>query len=214
MPSVRERAPDAHIVPALHLPGQFEHEGFYFRFSTGLGGYNEVIKQSFDPIAARVSGIGGTIELGAGWTVEKGLVLGLAAYFERLLATDLMLTKSRKEPLPSRLEPSFRDTVLVGPLADWYPDPHTGMHFQASVGYFLLSRSQYTPGDYSGQGYTAQGGGGLVGFGQEWWATENSSIGITTQFSLAVANGKVPDAGRWTHWVVTTPTFVFTWTYQ
>jgi hypothetical protein len=195
-------------------PGAFLHDGFYFRFSTGIGGYIETITPVGYAVAARGSGIGGTIELGAGTTVADGWALGIAAYLQRPLASDVELSDNRSEPLPTPLVPSFRDSMLLGPFVDWYPNPREGIHFQGAVGYVLLSRSLYTPGDFSSRSYQASGVGVLFGLGQEWWTNAQNSIGVTTQFSLSTAWGEVRNEGRWQHWVLGTPTFVFTWTHQ
>jgi hypothetical protein len=198
----------------LQQPGAYLHEGFYFRFSTGIGGYIEAVNPVDHAVAARTSGIGGTVELGAGASVAPSWVLGVGAYFLRPLASDIELTDGREEPLPKQVVPTFRDSMLLGPLVDWYPDPRDGLHFQAAVGWVHLSRALYTPGNFSSRAYSAMGVGALVGLGQEWWTSPDNSIGVTTQFTLSSTWGETEDEGTWHHLQLGTPTFVFTWTYH
>jgi hypothetical protein len=198
----------------LQQPGAYEHDGFYFRFSTGIGGYIEVVNPVDHAVAARTSGIGGTVELGAGGTVARGWVLGLGAYFLRPLASDVELSDGREEALPKQVVPTFRDSVLLGPLVDWYPDVRDGLHFQGAIGWVHLSRALYTPGDFSSRAYAANGIGALLGLGQEWWTSPENSIGVTTQFTLSTSWGELDDGGAWHHLQLGTPTFVFTWTHH
>jgi hypothetical protein len=198
----------------LPPPEVRKHDGFYFRFGTGLGGYLETLTPPNGPLAARASGIGGTVELAIGGTPFAGLVLGGGLYMERILASDVERSDSRLEPLPNALQPSFRDTTLLGPMLDYYPDPHDGLHFQAAAGLFYMARPGYTPGDFSSREYSALGVGAMVGLGQEWWVTDQSSIGVTTQVLAATAEGRTQDGESWRHVIVATPTFVFTWTYH
>jgi hypothetical protein len=72
----------------------------------------------------------------------------------------------------------------------------------------------YTPGDFGSHSYAAHGVGAMVGLGQEWWTSAQNSIGVTTQFNLSTAWGDTPRDGEWRHWLLGTPTFVFTWTYH
>jgi hypothetical protein len=191
-----------------------KHDGFYFRFGTGLGGYLETITPVGSVTAARASGIAGTVELAAGFTPLPGFVVGVGVYLERILASDMEQTDEYSGEVPTALLPSFRDTTLAGPLVDWYPDPDLGLHVQAAAGYFYLSRAAYTPGEYGSRDYSGNGLGAVVGLGQEWWISDQSSIGVTTQVMVSVAQGSSESAGEWEHLIVATPTFVFTWTYH
>jgi hypothetical protein len=202
--------------PAPALPvreGDFRHDGFYFRFSTGLGGYIETLGMDSGPVAARASGISGTIELGTGGTVAPGWVLGLGIFLQRPLATSLELSDAGGEALPKQVEPSFRDGLLLGPLVDWYPNARKGLHFQGALGFVHFSRPFYIPGDFGSRSYGASGAGAMIGLGQEWWTSEQDSIGVTTQFFLSTAWGRA-DENTWRHWQLGTPTFVFTWTHH
>jgi hypothetical protein len=189
------------------------HDGFYARVGTGLGGYLEMVGPTSMPIAARVSGASSAIELALAGTLVPGFALGLGVYIERLLSTDVQLADARSAPLPQPLEPSFRATTLVGPHADWYFDPQSGLHGQAAAGLFHISRAGYTPGSFDAGDYSATGVGVLLGLGQEWWMSQQSSIGVTTQFGLGWAEGE-SQGEQWTHWIIATPIFMFTWTYH
>ena len=209
---------DGHLLvptkPVEHAPGYHNHDGFYFRFGTGLGGYIETLGPKSGPIAGRVSATGATVELAVGGTVAPGIVVGVGSYLERLLASDLQTSDDLEAPIPNRLLPSFRDTLLVGPFCDWYFDPRQGLHLQAAAGLFHMARVRYTPGNFDDGDYSATGAGGLIGFGQEWFVSAENNIGVTTQLAFAWAQGQKVEGERWTHYIVATPTFVFTWTHH
>jgi len=142
-------------------PDAYNHDGFYFRFSTGFG-------------YARFSGTGpngnvsiydaatlGTIALGG--TIAPGLVLAGS-----LGAVSITETTLRGAPGSPGVDAS---QVHIAALLDWFPKPSDGWHVGATLGF----------GGASMKGANADGTGatvvaGLFG-GYDWWIGPQWSLG-------------------------------------
>ncbi len=68
----------------------------------------------------------------------------------------------------------------MGVFADFYPDPHGGLHFQPYVGWGGLQASY--------RGYTGNSATGMVlalGGGYDWWVGDEWSIGVMGRLTYA-----------------------------
>jgi hypothetical protein len=169
--------------------GVRRHDGFYFR--AGLGAAFIADGNVRTPVAGPLVNMGGgavAVELAFGGTLANGLVLGGGIYGASI-------------PTPSysaagkSVDGGAAVISTVGPFADWYIDPTWGLHFQASIGYAVISAGEgsdpslkFPPKDQSGGGYSL-----LAGAGYEWWVGDQLSFGVLAR--LHYVNGSVKGSG-------------------
>ncbi|MCL2448827.1 MAG: hypothetical protein FWD17_07770 [Polyangiaceae bacterium] len=117
-------------APAAEWPKEQEHrryEGFYLRTSIGVDG---MAAWGQGPSGrSSISGDGPSLGLGIGGSVTPGLAIGAAL---RFVDTN---GRFRGSPYAHTAEP-MADTylVVVGVLADWYPNPDGGWHIGGEAG--------------------------------------------------------------------------------
>jgi hypothetical protein len=71
---------------------------------------------------------------------------------------------------------------IVALFGDYYFDPNAGMHIEALVGYGVLS-TQANNGQTSSNDPTGLALG--AGFGNDWWVSDEWSIGVLGRFIYA-----------------------------
>jgi len=153
-------------------PGTFTHDGFYARFSSGVGF-----------LGAHATGLGQSVGLhgyatggGAafGGTPSRGFVVGG-------LIQGLTASQPSATGLPTNL--AQVSTAQLAPFVDWYPDKYRGWHVGGSLGLGLTSVS-FTQGATSWVG--ASVGGGVFG-GYDFWIGPEWSIGLQGALSFTTA---------------------------
>jgi hypothetical protein len=196
------------------------HDGFYLRFGSGFGVYEERMESDETSlyggeVGGRTTGVATVGEFAMGGTIARGLVLGGGFYTAKLLAGHFRLDDSSAVNPPGELEPELRDLVMVGPFLDWYPKPTRGLHFQAAVGLASLSSGSRGFDDEDDDArYDAVGGGLVLGVGYEWWIGDEWSIGALGRIQAAAVTGEDDANVRWFHGVSTGPTLLLTLTYH
>jgi hypothetical protein len=160
-------APDALAAPRTH-------DGFYLQLDAGLG----YLSTSASAGGAKVTYSGVTLPsaLLIGGSLMPGLVLG-----------GTIVTDYAPSPGVSIAGQSgnFTGASLylfgIGPFVDFYPDPASGLHFQAMVGYGGLQATY--KGNVSNGGPT--GVVLSVGGGYDFWVADEWSIGVMGRFAYA-----------------------------
>lgn len=150
------------------------HDGFYLQLNAGLG----YLSSSAEAAGTKVTYSGVTIpsSLLIGGTVGP-LVIGGAFFGDYAPSPSASVNGSAAM--------SFTDVTMtligIGMFADYYVDPHGGLHFQPFVGWGGLNTSY--KGNSGGSDPT-----GLVlalGGGYDWWVGDEWSIGVMGRLAYA-----------------------------
>ncbi len=199
------------VVQVAPNPGAHLHDGFYLRLATGFGAYNESIRQSGADLESTVSGIASAGEFALGGAVRPGLIFGGGIWSSGVLASDRSL---RGTPPPADVIDGRGEFTLVGPFFDHYFDPAGGLHVQGAIGLATIRGLGIDSGRFD-RNTLSVGGGVMFGFGYDWWASQEWSLGILGRLAVGYT-GQEDDASgtRWYHAVGGTPSVLFTATYN
>jgi hypothetical protein len=205
-------------------PGEMTHDGFYLRFGTGFGAYDERANSETTPLydgrlRARSRGFAVASEFAMGGTPWKGLVIGGGLYTLEVYTSSVTTNKNAEaseeiQQATKDIAIESRDLSIIGPFIDRYFVPEYGLHVQAALGI----AAQYgftvnTPGP-GGSDYNPVGPGFILGLGYESWITNQWSLGILARFGAGALFGKDDNDVVWAHYIVTLPTFLMTVTYH
>jgi hypothetical protein len=176
-PAAAPSSPDIDTSPESTKPGVRTHDGFYFRVALGPNFVSSTWKGGSSD--ATISGVGPALELAFGGTIARGFVLGGGIY-----------SGTAPSPTFSNNGTSFdigtTSSVLVGPFADWYPDPNGGFHVQGAVGFGYASfESKDSSFSVSGVGP-----GFMAGLGYELWVGEQWSLGALARLTYSTPSVK------------------------
>lgn len=201
------------------------HDGFYARFGTGFGSYDERFQSQANPayggrVSAQVRGIAGASEIAMGGTPYEGLVIGGGIYSADVLTSTLLVNEGRT--LPEGFDATSRDFSMVALFMDRYFVPTLGVHFQAALGVASQTGVSLGGANLGRNSQTANGPGLMLGFGYETWMLDQWSLGALarTSFGVLFSRDKVevgPDETqnvRWVHYVISIPEFLMTVTYH
>ena len=164
----------AFFASSMALADPNTHDGFYLQLNAGLGYLNTSAEAG--GVEATYSGVTLASALNIGGSLAPGFVLA-----------GTILTDYAPSPGASfngqDLDTGDLSLSLIGfgLLADFYPDPAEGLHFQAAAGWGGLDAS--VNGNSSGSDPT-----GLllsVGAGYEFWVAREWSIGPMARFIYA-----------------------------
>ena len=176
------------------------HDGFYFRGATGLG----YLKSSLSPTDESLSGLAIGFDAWFGGSPIPGLVIGGGITTFDVPSPNLKLgSQSQSFPGHAMLD-------IVGVFGDYYFDPTKGLHAEALVGYSALS---LTLNDGTTSSNDPSGLALGLGFGNDWWVSDEWSIGVLGRFiyaplSVSGANGASEK------WSTITPAVMATFTYN
>jgi hypothetical protein len=169
--------PDAMPPPPPAMPegGARTHDGFYLQLGAGVGYLHSSGPASYYPPSPsyRVSYDGVTLpslHLFVGGSPVKGWALAYGFMLDSTVSPRVTVAGQ------SRTTTGSVYLFSLGFLADIYPNPHQGLHFQGFVGYGGL-RFQ------DGEGAT--GPSLAVGVGYEFWVAKDWSIGPLFRFTYA-----------------------------
>lgn len=212
-PAERDQAP----APGAKSSGAFEHDGFYLRFGMGFGSYGERFESKSTSryggkSGGDASGFATVTEIAIGGTVAPGLVLGGGVYTTSLVTSSF--DADEDVTVPKELEPDRRNFALVGPFVDWYPNPRKGFHLQGAVGLATLNDGWEKHDDHNEPEYVALGGGLMFGVGYEWFVAEEWSLGMMARITGAVVTGEDENGVRFYHAIGTSPSLLFSATYN
>ncbi len=177
------------------------HDGFYFRGATGLGYF----KSSFSApgLDGSYSGLAIAFDAWFGGSPIPGLVIGGG------ITTFDVPSPSFK--LGSQTQPLSRHAMLdiVGVFGDYYFDPTRGMHAEALLGYGVLGFA-----DSNGNSSTDDPSGLALGlgFGNDWWVSDEWSIGVLGRLIYAPLSLSVGNVSE--KFSTITPAVMATFTYN
>lgn len=202
-----ERDPRYAFDPPVKEPGDFKHDGFLLRFAAGpayvLGEVSGSLTEGavmagygggFDAVALRVDAtIGGS--------VFEGLALGLRGGF--LLLPDPQLDAT--SPFTgSEIDVAAAIAPMVGLVADWYPQPDSGLHLYGGPSFTMFNLSD----DGAFKTTELIGIMASFGLGYEAWVSEQWSFGALAGVDLAFYGGDTDDEA---HFVVPGLQLAFTY---
>lgn len=190
--------------------GVHYHDGFYLRIGTGFGGYSEAITAEDADESTQVAGMASASELALGGAVRPGLVVGGGFWTSSVLASER--TVDGMAP-PDDVIGGSGNFTLVGPFVDWYFDPGRGLHLQGAVGFATVRGYDFPEAEDNPDAVSA-GGGLMIGFGYDWWVSEQWSFGILGRIAGVVAVQEDEAGMQWTHAIGTSPSLLFTATYN
>jgi hypothetical protein len=171
------------VVPCLPAvchaeSAPYTHDGFYLQMSLG-GGYVRA-STSADGVDETISGgaIAGSLWIGG--SLVPGFALGGGTLGVIAPSPSYKLTIGGQSQTGALGDNSMQ-LQMLGLVADWYPNPTKGLHFQALVGYAGLS---FGASDGS-TSETASGLGLMGGVGYDFWVSTEWSIGVLGRLAYA-----------------------------
>lgn len=204
-PSMVAATPILPADPTVH-----HHDGFYLRIGTGFGGYGESITAENADQSTTVSGMATVGEFALGGAIRPGFVIG-GGFWTSTVAASERVTNGPMPP-PEVLGGSGNYT-LFGPFFDYWLKPTGGLHVQAAIGLATV-RGWDLPNVQDNPGWVSFGGGAMVGLGYDWWVSEQWSFGVLGRITGIVAAQDDATDMRWTHTLGTSPSVLFTATYN
>lgn len=160
-------ASEAHAAPRTH-------DGFYLQLDVGLGYLSS--SAEFGPITQTLSGVTVPSALLLGGTVGPVVIGG--GLFSDYAPSPSLSNEGGGSATPDDISMYL---VGLGVFADYYVDPHGGLHFQPFVGWGGLETT--VGGNAGGSDPT-----GLVlafGGGYDWWVSDEWSIGVMGRIAYA-----------------------------
>jgi hypothetical protein len=176
------------------------HDGFYMQIAGGvgylsssaeLGPSNLTLSGVTTPLHLLLGGTAGPIVIGGGFFFDHAASPSASISGSSVALTDVSMT-----------------LVGIGAFADYYVDPHGGLHFQPFVGWGALESSRN--GNSGGSDPT-----GLVlalGGGYDWWVGDEWSIGVMGR--LAYAPLSYSAGGASVSYSTIAPALLATFTYH
>jgi hypothetical protein len=149
-------------------------------------------------------------EIAIGGAVVPGFVLGGGVWTSSVLNSER--TIEGRMP-PSEVMGGSGSFSLVGPFIDWYFHAERGFHLQGAVGFATVRGYDFPEAEDNPDAVSA-GGGAMIGFGYEWWVSEEWSFGILGRM-IGIVAGQEDDAGvRWFHGIGSSPSVLLTATFN
>ncbi len=191
------------ICHAQSVP--FTHEGFYLQMTLG-GGY--LRSSASFPLSGSnedVSYYGGAVNgsLWIGGSLVPGFVLGGGTLGAIAISPSAKVTYQGQSETGTSNSSTSLQLNMIGLISDYYPNPSKGLHFQALLGYAVMSLN-----DHNSSNYSASGLGVMGGVGYEFWVSEEWSIGVLGRFAYAAT--KYQD----TSWPTIAPALLASFTYN
>jgi hypothetical protein len=187
------------------------HEGLYIRLGTGFGSHVESINMEGEDPGATFVGMSSAGEAAIGWAVYPGLVLGLGSYGATVIASGDTNDSTGPMP-PPEIAGEVKDFNIAGPFVDWYFDARKGLHAELAIGVATVRGIAPTSGRFDSDN-VGVGAGFMIGFGHDWWVSDEWSLGILGRLAFATARSEDDEGVTWEHGVGTTPSLLFTGTY-
>jgi hypothetical protein len=149
------------VLLALTAPVAAEprtHDGVYLRLGVGPNFASGTLDTAAD---SSTDGFGVATQLAIGWTVRRGLVVGVGTF-------------PMVNPAPSYdgIAAGGQHISATGPFVDYYVDPRKGLHVQAGL---LLAVGYLDGGDREGN--VGAGVAGTAGVGYEVFVSDEWSLG-------------------------------------
>jgi len=162
----------------------FQHEGFYLQMAGGGGYLGTSASGNGERLSIRGGAFSGSVWIGG--SLVPGLVLGAGT------SSTIAIRPKAEETLQDQaqdLGDSKPGMVLnvIGLVSDFYPNPQRGLHFQALLGYGVLTITQNGSSSHSASGIALMGG-----VGYDFWVGAEWSAGVLGR--LQYCGAKLNDA--------------------
>jgi hypothetical protein len=188
--------------------GRHFHNGFYLQMALGLGYLGATASEGGEDLSIDGGAVTGSLWIGG--SLVPGFVLGVGTlstiavspHLTYTNANDASLNRTGSSDLSLHLQ-------MFGLVSDIYPDPRSGLHFQAMLGYAVLSATQ------NGQSTSTNdptGLGLMGGIGYDFWVSNEWSVGVLAR--VAYAATKFDDTGANVGIPTTAPGLLATFTYN
>ncbi|HTA93659.1 MAG TPA: hypothetical protein VK745_28970 [Polyangiaceae bacterium] len=182
------------------------HDGFYFRGATGFGYVSSSYSVSGSALtapSATLGGVGIGFDAWFGGSPIPGLAIGGG-----LTGYDVPSPSAKSGGVSQSFDGHLTLSV-VALFGDYYFDPTKGLHLEALVGYGVLS-AQASDGTTSTNDPTGLALG--VGFGNDWWVSDEWSIGVLGRFIYAPLSYSADGVTQ--KYSTITPALMATFTYN
>ena len=167
------------VAPAYAAPAT--HDGFFLRFTPGIGYVST--SESVSDLSIGISGVGVLGGFSLGWAVVDNLILHLDFASAQLVNPSVSLTRGgttiSKDATASETLSSF------GAGASYYIMP-ANIYIGGAIHAATLSLDTNTSHVDSGLGW-----GLALNAGKEWWVSDNWGLGLAAQVRFS----SVPDTG-------------------
>jgi hypothetical protein len=182
------------------------HDGFYFRGATGLGYTSTSL--SLSPAVAGVpdQSLGGVsigFDAWFGGSPIPGLAIGGG-----LTGYDVPSPTLKSGGMSASAD-GHMTLSIVALFGDYYFNPNQGLHLEALAGFGVLGRT-YGNGETSNNDPSGLALG--IGFGNDWWVSDEWSIGVLGRFIYAPLSYSV--GGESAKYSTITPALMATFTYN
>ena len=202
---------------ATRAPGALTHDGFYLRFATGFGAYEE------NAVSGRRDAYGGRLqthtrgfavagEFAIGGTPFDGFVIAAGVASVEVYTSSVTFNKNADQAEELGIE--SRDFTVAGVFLDRYFVPTLGVHVQATLGVANQLGLSVDGSPVGKNEYSPVGPGLMLGLGYEMWIADEWSLGILARFGGGVLFGHDKNHVPWVHTVTALPTFLMTVTYH
>jgi hypothetical protein len=178
------------------------HDGFYFRGATGLG-YLHSSLSAPGATDASLSGLDIGFDAWFGGSPIPGLAIGGG------ITTFDVPSPTLKSGGISGTYNGHAMLDIVGVFGDYYFDPNQGMHLEALLGYGVLGLTD-NAGNSSSNDPSGIALG--VGFGNDWWVSDEWSIGVLGRVIYAPLSYSA--GGATAKYSTVTPAVMATFTYN
>jgi hypothetical protein len=182
------------------------HDKLYLRFAAGLAHYSDAVESEPLPVlgvaTGTIKGIAPAFDLAAGYTLIPGLVVGGGLYYHLIPSPVASNAHSNLGNFPEDIEFGTTTLVLIGPFADYYFDPRSGFHVEASIAYGIQSLGEGRGSNTNQQYVQEQSGGGvalMAGIGYEWWVSDGWSLGALGRITAGWGSGSDRQGYEWNH---------------
>jgi len=211
--SRRENEESAESTPAESTKtpsrGAHFHDGFYLQIALGPGYLGASASEAGEDLSVEGGAITGSLWIGG--SVTPGFVLGGGTL--GAVAVNPKVTYTNANDPSSNLTTTSEATLqlqMFGLVSDFYPNPRSGLHLQAMLGYAVLSSRR------NGQSTTSNsdpsGLGLMGGVGYDGWVSDDWSIGVVVR--VAYAATRYDDAGSSLSLPTIAPGLLATFTYN
>lgn len=204
----REQEESEHVATEKPRSGRHFHNGFYLQMALGLGYLGASASEGGEDLSVDGAAVTGSLWIGG--SVLPGFVLGGGTLSAIAVSPHVTYTNANYPSLnESRSSDVSLHLQMFGLVSDIYPDPRTGFHFQAMIGYAVLSASR----DGQSTSTNDPSGLGLMGgIGYDFWVSNEWSVGVLARFAYAAT--KFEDAGASLDLPTTAPGLLATFTYN
>lgn len=153
------------------------HDGFYLRMGIGYGSgsVKSTGKLGESDVTAKYTGSGASYELMLGGTLGSGFVLGGGFVGQDISDPKLSVEISGGGSGSGVISNQSLGVVVLGPMIDWFPDPHGGGHIGAMLGIGSIGLR----GD---DDKASSGTGGSLWGGYDFWVGQQWSLGPELRF--------------------------------